>query len=387
MRILVNAIPMTNVLTGIARYLRNLYKALSSDMALNISYFDGRRVTDQMPLIADSARWQAAIRSAGRLPDAAIFGLRTGRFLKYEYHLNQVCKKKTPGLSVYHETAFTPSKMKDVPTVFSVYDLSLRRFRHTHPRDRVWLFEHFIKTRLRYARHVLTISEFVRQEIMEEFHLSPSMVSAVPLAPDPVFFPAGPDDVKTVRIKYGLPETYLLFVGSLEPRKNIDRLIDALMMADTDIPLVLSGWHGWGEKPWVKKIREGGLKNRIHLTGHIPDHDLRAIYTGAHAFVFPSLYEGFGLPILEAMSCRCPVICSNTASMPEVAGNAAILIDPESSDELASAIETLVYDTGIRTGLIEKGVRHAAGFHWGRTAESTLKIFKKVRDDHCKRSF
>jgi len=378
MKILVNANPMTGLLTGIARYLRNLYTTLNLMDQVEVSYLSGRTSTHTLPPLADSKQRQKIIGSVRRLPDPVVFCLRAARWLKYEYHLRQICKKESSSFSIYHETAFTPAKMSAIPTVYSVYDLSLRRYRETQPRERVWLFEYFIKTRLRYAGHILTISEFIRQEIMDEFKVPPSMVTAIPLAPDPLFVPSGDDAVKRVKRQYNLPESYLLFVSSLEPRKNIDLLIQALSIAHTDIPLVLVGWQGWGEKPWREKAGNKTFKNRVFLTGHMPDQDLRAVYTGAKALIYPSLYEGFGLPILEAMACNCPVICSNAASMPQVAGNAAILFDPARSDELALAIETIVHDTEIRENLIQTGALRAAGFSWNETARQTLDVFKKV---------
>jgi len=379
MKILVDSIPMTGLLTGIARYLRNLYQTMSLMDQADVSYFKGSTTADViMPPLADSKRWQQANSSVRSLPDSVVFGLRVAHWLKYEYYLNRICKKASSSYTLYHETAFTPAKLTRIPMVYSVYDLSLRRYRETHPKERVLFFEYFIKTRLRYAGHILTISEFIRQEIIDEFNVSPSMVTAVPLAPDPLFCPCSDDLVKKVRLKYNLPASYLLFVSSLEPRKNIDLLIQALSIADTDIPLVLVGWHGWGKKRWLEEIKSKKLKSRIFVTGHVPDHDLRAVYTGAQALIYPSLYEGFGLPIVEAMACNCPVICSNSASMPEVAGDAAILIDPLRTDELALAIETIVHDTKMRNNLAKKGIQQAAGFTWDTTARQTLDVFKKV---------
>jgi glycosyltransferase involved in cell wall biosynthesis len=378
MKILVDAIPMTGLLTGIARYLRNLYTAMGPLTQTDVSYFDGRTATTAMPPLADSAGWQQATSAIRRLPDPLVFGLRAAHWFRYEYYLNSLCRRSAPGFSVYHETAFTPARLSRVPTVYSVYDLSLRRYSHTHPKERVWLFEYFIKTRLRYAAHILTISEFIRQEIIDEFKVPSSMVTAVPLAPDPLFFPCSAGEVKQVRQRYRLPESYLLFVSSLEPRKNIDLLIDALAIARTDIPLVLVGWQGWGKKHWLDKIADSRLKNRIFFTGHVPDHDLKAVYTGACALVYPSLYEGFGLPIVEAMACRCPVICSNAASMPEVAGDAALFIDPRDTSGMVRAIETIVHDSQLRRDLVEKGVCRAAGFTWDKTAKQTLEVFRQV---------
>jgi glycosyltransferase involved in cell wall biosynthesis len=378
MKILVDAIPMTGLLTGIARYLRNLYHAVDHLGLADTAYFTGSHLYAGMPPLADSGQWQQVTRSVRRLPDPLVFGMRALHWYRYEHHLNRVVKNSRPGFTLYHETAFTPAKLTAVPTVFSMYDLSLRRYRHTHPRERVWLFEYFVRTRLKYARHILTISDFIRQEIIDEFKVCPSMVSSVPLAPDPVFSPSPPGTVAQVRARLGLPGEYLLFVSSLEPRKNIDLLIEALAAAKTGMPLVMAGWSGWGAKAWLSRIGSPGLRDRIIITGHIPDTDLAAVYSGAAALVYPSLYEGFGLPILEAMACGCPVICSSAASMPEAAGNAALYIDPADKDSLVHAIDTLVQDTPLRQQLKAAGKARAAGFTWEKTARKTLDIFRQV---------
>jgi alpha-1,3-rhamnosyl/mannosyltransferase len=378
MKLLVNALPMTGLLTGIARYLRNLYQAVDRLELMDTAYFNGRTCTSGMPPLADAVQWQKLTGSMRRLPDPLLFGMRAARWHLYEHRLNRVCRQPAGGFSLYHETAFTPARLTGIPTVFSIYDLSLRRYRHAHPRERVWMFEYFIRTLLRYARHILTISDFVRQEIMEEFNVPGHMVSSVPLAPDPVFAPCSMESVTDVRRRFHLPEQYLLFVSSLEPRKNIDLLIDALAGARTDIPLVLAGWHGWGDKAWLQKIDAAGLKGRIRLIGHVPDPDLAAVYTGATALVYPSFYEGFGLPILEAMACGCPVICSRAASMPEAGGDAALYIDPLNVDSLVHAIEVLTPDTGLQQRLKRAGFARAEQFSWENTARKTVDIFRRV---------
>jgi len=379
MKILVDAIPMTGLLTGIARYLRNLYRMVDHLRLAGTAYFTGRQVTGTLPPLADSRQWQQMTRSVRRLPDPVVFGLRAARWLRYEHHLNRVCRNPESGISLYHETAFTPARLTAVPTVFSMYDLSLRRYRDAHPRERVWLFEYFIKTRLRYARHILTISEFIRNEIIDEFKVPQSMVTSVPLAPDPLFAPCSGSEIKAVKQAYGLPDEFLLFVSSLEPRKNIALLMDALAAADTDIPLVLAGWHGWGDKHWQQKMHSSRLRGRVFFTGHVPDSDLRALYAGATALVYPSLYEGFGLPIVEAMACRCPVICADTASMPEVSGDAALYIDPDRSDSLVHAIETLVYDSQVQQTLVKRGEARAGQFSWENTARQTIDLFRRIQ--------
>jgi alpha-1,3-rhamnosyl/mannosyltransferase len=378
MKILVNAIPMTGLLTGIARYLRNLYQTVNRLGLSDTAYFTGSHLYSAMPPMKDAKNWQAVSRTLRRLPASLVFGLRAARWHMYEHQLNRLFNGGRSDFTLYHETSFTPAKLTAIPTVYSVYDMSLRRFKDTHPKERVWLFEYFMKTRLRYARHILTISEFIRQEIMDEFKVPPSMVSNVPLAPDPLFFARLPGTVAQVRSKYGLPGEYLLFVSSLEPRKNIGLLMEAMAAAKTDIPLVLVGWHGWGDKAWQKLVNTGNLKGRIFFTGHVPDQDLAAVYTGATAMVYPSLYEGFGLPILEAMACGCPVICSNAAGMTETAGPAGWLIDPGDRDSLVHAIEILVHDSGQQRDLRSAGLAWAARFTWDRTARKTVDIFRRV---------
>lgn len=378
MKILIDAIPMTGLLTGIARYLRNLYHMVDQLGLADTVYFTGRRMSGTLPPLADSQQWQQMTRSVRRLPDPLVFSMRAARWFQYEYFLNRVCRDRDSGISLYHETAFTPARLTEVPTVYSVYDLSLRRYRHTHPKERVWLFEYFIRTRLRYARHILTISEFIRNEIIDEFKVAPDMVTSVPLAPDPLFIPADPREIKAVKQKYHLPDNFLLFVSSLEPRKNIGLLMKSLAAAKTDIPLVLAGWHGWGDKHWLETIRTSGLNGRIFFTGHVPDHDLRAMYSSAAALVYPSLYEGFGLPIVEAMACGCPVICADAASMPEVAGDAALYVDPVRPDSLTHAIDTLVHDTGLRRSLATRGTARSGRFTWEKTARKTIDLFRRI---------
>jgi alpha-1,3-rhamnosyl/mannosyltransferase len=376
MNIIVNAKPMTGLLTGIARYLRNMYSHISEMEQVEISYLTGKKLVHSLPPLADAGKWQKTAAAVWNLPDQIVFGLRSLSWLRYESILRKVCRKNN--FSIYHETAFVPAKLPDIPMVYSIYDLSLRRYRDTHPRERIWFFEYFLKRRMPFANHILTISEFIRQEIIDEFKVPMEMITAIPLAPDPIFSLRSAEEVKKIKKQYKLPQSYLLFVSSLEPRKNIDLLIEAMQKISVDIPLVLVGWNGWGDKEWLDKIQSGSLKNRILILGHVPDEHLTEIYNGAMALVYPSLYEGFGLPIVEAMACGCPVICSDAASMPEVAGDAALFINPRKSEELSSAIESVVLDEEIRTDLISKGHAQAKNFSLERTARETLDVFQKV---------
>jgi glycosyltransferase involved in cell wall biosynthesis len=376
LKILVNAIPLTCLLTGISRYVRQLYTELDQFPDVEITYFDGNRILKNMPSQAGPGKWSRAISAIWKLPDPVVFAVRTLHWWKFEMLLRRACRKGC--YDIYHETGFVPAAMSAVPTVYSIYDLSLIKFRHAHPKERVWFYDFMGRRRLHFARHILTISEFIRQEICETLALSPSKVSAVPLAPARHFYPRSAEKIDLVRRRYRLAGRYLLFVGSLEPRKNLPLLIQAMKRSETNISLLLVGWEGWGDKSWMQTIRESELAQRIVLTGYVDDETLACLYSGAMAFVYPSLYEGFGLPILEAMACGCPVICSDVASMPEVAGDAAIRFDPASIRDLTAAIDFLAGDQNARQRLIACGFDRAADFTWKQTAEKTRDVFQKM---------
>ncbi len=377
MKVLVNAIPLVGLLTGISRYVRQLYLAFEQLHDEEVIYFDGKRALNQMPEQADPVKWSRETAAIWKLPDPVVFALRTANCLKFETLLRHVCRHRQ--FDVYHETGFVPAAMSSVPTVYTIHDLSLITHAKMHPRERVWFYDFFRKRRMHYADHILTVSEFVRTEICEILSIPIEQVTVVPEASAPHFCQRTPEAIQRVRRNYSLPQAYLLFVGSLEPRKNLPLLIQALQCCKIDIPLVIAGWEGWGDKSWIDMIQGAGLEERVVFTGYVDDETLACLYSGATAFVYPSLYEGFGLPILEAMSCGCPVVCSNVSSMPEVAGKAAYLINPSDAEELAFAIDHIAGDQDIRCQLIQKGMNRAAEFTWRRTAELTRDVFYRVK--------
>ncbi len=376
--ILVNALPLTGLLTGIARYVRNLYFCLEKEQAARIGYFIGRETAPVMPVQNSTATRLLKREQLGRLPSPLLCSLRVANWFWHEHCLRRDILTDG-GYNIYHETGFFPPDLRGrLPVVHTVYDLSLRRYAHTHPRVRVCYYEFFIKRRLSHATHVLAISEYVRQEILDEFRLDPQMVTTVPLAPDPHFSPQAKEQVDITLARLGVPRDYILFAGTLEPRKNLKLLIEALPLMRQEVALVLAGASGWGDKSWRKALPALGLDRRVFISGHVSDEDLACLYTGASAFVYPSLYEGFGLPILESMACGCPVVCANTSCLPETAGGAAVLVSPHDPEELAAALDHIVEDDVYRQGLIKLSLERAAGFSWEQTARQTMAVFKSV---------
>jgi glycosyltransferase involved in cell wall biosynthesis len=178
-----------------------------------------------------------------------------------------------------------------------------------------------------------------------------------------------------------LPEQFILSLGTIEPRKNLASLLEAyrvLRNQGSDLGLVIVGKKGWLYEGFFHRLRELGLENEVLFTGFVPDEDLPAICSAAELFVFPSLYEGFGLPVLEAMACGAPVITSNVSSLPEVAGNAALLVDPASVRELTEAMAAVLQDEELRTSLQSKGPKQAARFSWEKAARETLAVYQSV---------
>ena len=232
----------------------------------------------------------------------------------------------------------------------------------------------------RRVRHIIAVSEFTRSRILERFGIDPSRVTVIPNGVDGRFAPRPALEVERVRADLGLPTArYVLSVGSLEPRKNVNRLLEAWARAVPRLPedlyLVVSGAKGVARV--FSSVSLGRLPPRVLLTGYVPDEHLPALYSGATIFVYPSLYEGFGLPPLEAMACGTPVITSNTTSLPEVVGDAALLVDPLDVEATARAIERLAGDEAERARLRRLGLERIARFNWDDVAARTWEVLRE----------
>ena len=232
----------------------------------------------------------------------------------------------------------------------------------------------------RRAEAIIADSKATASDLEQRLGLERARIRVVPLGVDAIFRPAPGEAVDRVRSRYALPDRFLLFLGTLEPRKNLARLVEAFTLAARQIPhyLVLAGRPGWKCAALRRAIAMSDAASRIVMPGFIPRDDLPALLTAAEGFVWPSLYEGFGLPPLEAMACGTPVLTSNAASMPEAAGDAAIMVDPQNIPEIAESIKALVTDASLRAALREKGLKRAGMFTWQRTAELTAEVYRSV---------
>jgi glycosyltransferase involved in cell wall biosynthesis len=267
--------------------------------------------------------------------------------------------------------------------VATVHDLGYRFFPQAHPAYERRYLDLTTRTTSHRATRLLADSLATKHDLVAEYGVNENKIAvAYPGVEGLQRMDAA--KIAAVRVKYHLPERYFLFLGTLQPRKNIGRLIEAFARyctetADPDSALVLAGKRGWLiEQPLQQALDAlpATQRDRIILTGYVDDGDVAALYSGALALCLPSLYEGFGFPVLEAMHCGTPVLCSQTSSLPELAGDAAILIDPLNVAEIANGMARLATDTGLRDTLVQKGYQQVTKFTWKHAAELTLQALE-----------
>ena len=269
------------------------------------------------------------------------------------------------------------------PSVCTLHDLSIFTWAHCHPPERVKYMCKEIALTLKRADMLITDTEITRQEVANYFSWPLDKIRAVPLACSEDFRPRSEDELSPILIKYGLIlQGYSLCVGTIEPRKNLDVLLDAYELLPKSVrqqwPLVLIGYQGWHSEQLHARIDAAMSEGWAHYLGFVEADDLPLIYAGARIFVFPSLYEGFGLPVLEAMASGIPVVCSNASTLPEVAGDAAAMFEPQDVDALSELINMALQDESWRVQAVKNGMQQAGKFSWQRCAKETAAVYKEV---------
>jgi glycosyltransferase involved in cell wall biosynthesis len=273
-------------------------------------------------------------------------------------------------------------------SVVTVHDLGYHHYPEAHTLSQNLYLRWSTRFNAAAASRILADSEATRRDLVQIYRVPQEKIVVVYPGRDESLAPVIDPAIRAaIRARYGLGEAYLLYVGTLHPRKNLVRLVQAfgqLVRADagrsavSHLQLVLTGQKGWLYDEIWSQVRQLALEDRVVLTGYVPEADLPPLLSTALAFVFPSLYEGFGLPVLEAMACGTPVVCSQSSSLPEVAGDAALLVDPLDTEALAAALGRIVADEGLRQALIERGFRQMTRFSWRRCARETLAVLEEV---------
>lgn len=383
MKVAFNATPLMSPLTGIGQYTYHLAKGLQAAPDLDMLFFYAgewsQAVLEAGDMTLAQKSWRSTLRSAAKksIPDVARYNL--SRYWR-QRGFSQGCHQKK--VDLYHEPNFLAYR-SDVPSVITAHDLSWIRFPQTHPKERVAEMNRFFQPGLERASLILTDSEFVKQELMSLFGTPADRIKAIPLGYEAVFHPRSRDETSVVLNQQELIHgRYLLAVGTLEPRKNLEIALEAYrslpMATRKHYPLVLVGMKGWLTSTLERQMAPLVAAGHIRVLGYLQRDELATIISGALCLIYPSIYEGFGLPPLEAMASAVPVISGNVSSLPEVVGDSGILIDPSNASALGQAMTQMVEDSEFRNALAEKSLERSRLFSWDRCVTQTAAAYRQV---------
>jgi glycosyltransferase involved in cell wall biosynthesis len=348
---------------GIGQYAMSLLQALDS------------QISDILPLVA------------GKLPGQSRYAhlsgscLLPGLLTVGQIEIARLIRKL--GISLVHDTSGTAplalADCKRVTTIFDVFPLSIPG--HSTTLDTL-ICRYWLPIISKQVDAIITDSEWSKIEISKYLQIPEEKITVTSLSAKRHFRVMQADEIGPALARSGVEKPYILYVGSIEPRKNLLRLVEAyaqLRRWSQHWNLVIVGSRNlWKSSPVAKKVASMGLQSNVRFTGFVPDEDLSALYNGADLFCYLSLYEGFGLPVLEAMACGTPVITSNTSSLPEVAGEAALLVNPYQVEDIVVAMRAVLSNHDLAQDLRERGLRRAAQFSWDRTARETIAVYQCV---------
>lgn len=325
-----------------------------------------------------SEGWKASLLRAARSLPGVYQGRTVVRRIKSS-SLRAECARRG---FIYHETNFISSPYTG-PNVVTIHDLSHRHFPEFHPQAAVDYLNRNLPDTLKQVHKVITVSEYTRRDTIEVYGLPEDKVVAIPLGVEPCFRPHSANDCESVLTKLELKRReFILSVCTLQPRKNLTRLVAAFAKLPTDMreafPLVLIGAEGWMNSDLMRDIERLAQAKQVILPGYVAREALLKLYSSAAVFAYPSLFEGFGLPVAEAMASGVAVLTSNVTSLPEVTAGAALEVDPYSIDDIAAGLERLLLDEALRDTLIAKGLARAADLTWGATVRRTCDVYRSI---------
>ncbi|OQY46060.1 MAG: hypothetical protein B6242_08865 [Anaerolineaceae bacterium 4572_78] len=289
---------------------------------------------------------------------------------------------KQQNLDIIHDsTGCIPLMFAGTKRVATIYDVIPYIYPETSSKLDWLIYRFWLPKVVHHIDAVFTISQQSKQDIMKYLKVKPEKIFNMSCAANSTYQPMTRIQINPILRKHGINFPYILYVGSIEARKNLKRLLESFALLLKQLPqaqLVIVGAKKWKFTPIFETVQRLNLESHLHFTGYIPDEDLPAIYNGADVFVFPSLYEGFGLPVLEAMACGTPVITSNISSLPEVAGKAALYVFPKNIQEITDAMYRLLTDSALADDLRTRGLTQAKKFSWEKTAQETIAVYKQI---------
>lgn len=361
--------PGTYRQSGVSRYIRSLVRALAgvSGLGPTLVYLPAADALPDLPPAAHLVGKPAGV--ALRRPSQRLLWEHTVfPFLLYRDRVD-----------LLHAAMNVAPWWTPCPVVVTILDLAYMRFPHVHPRGRRLYLTAGTRQTVRRAKAIIAISEHTRQEVVELLHVPAERIHVTPLGVDADFRPLPPGLVEAFRRQRGLPERYILYLGNLEPRKNLPRLVQAYkLLGRFDVPLVLAGARGWSYAEIFRTVESLGLAAHVLFPGFISREELPLWYNGAAVFAYPSIYEGFGLPPLEAMACGTVVLAAQASSLPEVVGDAGLLVPPDDVAGMAAGLRRLLDDAELREALRQRGLERSRLFTWARTAQETVRLYRQL---------
>ncbi len=372
MHIAYDARPLSKNKAGIGQYVKYLLGHIAiNDPAINLILCSNKEID------FEKSQKTKLIENCG-----FIWGQNSN--LWFQSLLPLILKKNR--VDLFHGTLFLNPILSKVPSIITIYDMVLDVF----PKTMYWKnrlpLKLLIKISAKKASRIIAISESTKKDIIKYIGIEQKKIRVIYPGVSDQFSPQISESDIIILNNLKLSPGYILTVCTLEPRKNLIRLLHAYKMVVTgngNVPqLVIAGGHGWLKEDINKIVYSLGLREKVLFTGYVPDADLPALYRNAGVFVYPSLYEGFGLPPLEAMACGAPVISSNNSSIPEVVGDAGLLVDPYSANEIARAIALVLSDSDLNTRMKRAGIIRSRLFSWDKTARETLKLYQEVIEEH-----
>ena len=385
MKVIVNGIALLLPLTGIGQYIRHLFTAMQKQKQAEIYFYYGLRCEKGLRLPSEglakssqnfyalAKKWLPKPRSIKRLVEKSLFAWHT----------------RSRGEDVlYHEPNFLPLPYAG-PMVLTIYDLSCFDHPESHPAERLRLMNAILPKAIERADHILVISEATRAALTRWFDVKPERMSTTYLAADTRFHPRSIDTLSPILAGVGLQaQGYVLCVGTLEPRKNLGVLFAAYSKLPPALrqryPLVIAGMSGWHTEDFMQSAQALLKRQELRLLGYVSDELVAHLYSGAAAVCYPSRYEGFGLPALEAMASGVPVITSNSTSLPEVVGPDGLMVEPDDVDGFCENLRRVLEDRQFAAELGMRGCLRAQSFSWERCASETLAVYAQVMRQRSK---
>jgi glycosyltransferase involved in cell wall biosynthesis len=375
MRIGLDGQPLIKPRTGVGHYTFELARALAA-----------LRPKDAFELIAPDEFPPDIIRETEAIPNLQTVSVETNRLTRRWWSIGLPRYLRGKRFDVFHGVNYDVPLLSPVRSVVTVHDLSVFTHPHTHDPRIARRARKRLPIMLRAAKRIIAPTHAIKTEVAARFQIDPGRITVTPEAPRKTFFRMEFDETLPVRERYGIENDFILYVGTIEPRKNLQTLLRAFtkILSETKLrpQLVIAGAEGWLTDDLHRFVAVSDFRDRLRMIGYLADDDLRALYSSCKLFVYPSLYEGFGLPPLEAMACGAPVIASRIAAHEEVLTDHARLVNSLDETALATAIAELVENNTARDQLTQSGLAHAAKFSWRKTAELTWEVYEEVLRGH-----